>query len=102
MNTDNLCMGCMREIGREKQCPHCGFAADSVQVSPYLPIRSVVGGRYLIGKLLEYNGEGATYIAHDAQTGRTVCVREFFPLGLVKRMIDGIAVVPLTQTQDTY
>ena len=102
MNTDNLCMGCMREIGREKQCPHCGFAADSVQVSPYLPIRSVVGGRYLIGKLLEYNGEGATYIAHDGQTGKTVCVREFFPLGLVKRMINGVGVVPLSQMQDTY
>lgn len=102
MNTENLCMGCMREIGREKQCPHCGFSADSVQVSPYLPIRSVVGGRYLIGKLLEYNGEGATYIAFDDQTGRTVCVREFFPLDLVKRMIDGVTVVPLTQAQGAF
>lgn len=102
MNTDNLCMGCMHEIGREKQCPHCGFAADSVQISPYLPIRTVVGGRYVIGKLLEYNGEGATYIAYDAQGARTVCVREFFPLDLCKRTIDGVGVVPLTQTQDTY
>jgi serine/threonine-protein kinase len=92
----------MREIGREKKCPHCGFSADSVQVSPYLPIRTVVGGRYLIGKLLEYNGEGATYIAHDSQTGRTVCVREFFPLDLVKRMINGVDVVQLSQTHDTY
>lgn len=102
MNTDNLCMGCMREIGHEKQCPHCGFAADSVQISPYLPIRTVVGGRYVIGKLLEYNGEGATYIAYDVQSGRTVCVREFFPLDLVKRMIDGVGVVPLTQMQDAF
>ena len=102
MNTDNLCMGCMREIGREKQCPHCGFQADSVQVSPYLPIRTVVGGRYIICKLLEYNGEGATYIAFDTTTARTVCVREFFPLDLAKRMIDGVAVVPLTETIDLY
>ncbi len=102
MNTDNLCMGCMREIGHEKKCPHCGFAADSVQVSPYLPIRTVVGGRYVIGKLLEYNGEGATYIAFDEQTGKTVCVREFFPLDLAKRLVDGVGVVALTQTQDTF
>ncbi len=102
MNTDNLCMGCMREIGHEKKCPHCGFAADSVQVSPYLPIRTVVGGRYVIGKLLEYNGEGATYIAFDTQTAHTVCVREFFPLDLAKRTIDGVGVVPLTQTRDTF
>ena len=102
MNTDNLCMGCMREIGRDKQCPHCGFQANSLQVAPYLPIRTVVGGRYVIGKLLEYNGEGATYIAYDVSASRAVCVREFYPLGLCKRMIDGTAVMSLNETQDLY
>ena len=102
MNTDNLCMGCMREIGHEKQCPHCGFAADSIQVAPYLPIRTVVGERYIIGKMLEYNGEGATYIAFDTITQKRVCVREFFPLGLCKRMIDGIAVVPLASGEQIF
>ena len=102
MNTDNLCMGCMRPIGREKQCPHCGFQTDAVQITPYLPIRTVVGGRYVIGKLLEYNGEGATYIGYDSVTGKDVCVREFFPLGLCKRMIDGVSVVPLTDFEKVY
>ena len=102
MNTDNLCMGCMREIGREKQCPHCGFQVDSVQVSPYLPIRTVVGGRYVIGKLLEYNGEGASYIAFDTVAQCAVCVREFFPLGLVKRMLDNVQVIPLNGYEDAF
>ena len=92
----------MREIGREKQCPHCGFSADAVQVSPYLPIRTVVGERYVIGKLTEYNGEGATYTAFDTITQKRVCVREFFPLGLCKRMIDGVTVVPLASSEQIF
>ena len=62
MNTDHLCMSCMREIGDENQCPYCGFHADSPQLAPYLPLRTVVAERYLAGKLLDYNGDGATYL----------------------------------------
>ena len=51
INSDNLCMSCMKDIGTEKQCPYCGFHADSKQIEPYLPIRTVLGNRYLVGKL---------------------------------------------------
>ncbi len=94
LNTDNLCMSCMKEIGNEKQCPHCGFMTDSLQLSPYLPIRTVVGNRYIIGKLLEYNGEGATYIAWDITGKRPVTVREFLPDAIAVRKPDGILVNP--------
>ena len=50
MLTDNLCMGCMRELGEEKVCPHCGLHADFVQESPLLPLRTVINDRYIIGK----------------------------------------------------
>lgn len=79
INADDLCMGCMKEIGNLKQCPHCGFYADSPQIPPYLPIRSVVGNRYLVGKVTEYNGEGATYMGWDLSTRAAVSVREFLP-----------------------
>ncbi len=94
INTDNLCMSCMKEIGNEKQCPHCGFMTDSLQISPYLPIRTVVGNRYIIGKLLEYNGEGATYIAWDIAGKKPVTVREFMPDAIAARKPDGILVSP--------
>ena len=64
INSDNLCMSCMKDIGTEKQCPYCGFHADSKQIEPYLPIRTVLGNRYLVGKLLEYNGDGATSVSY--------------------------------------
>lgn len=94
MSADNICMGCMKEIGQhEKQCPYCGFSADSAQLSPYLPIRTVLGNRFVIGKMLEYNGEGATYIAWDSAENKSVCIREFFPATLAVRMIDGVFVM---------
>lgn len=79
INSDNLCMSCMKDIGTEKQCPYCGFHADSKQIEPYLPIRTVLGNRYLVGKLLEYNGDGATYMGLDLSTREPVNIREFFP-----------------------
>lgn len=79
ISTDNLCMSCMREIGDEKRCPHCGYYTDSAQISPYLPVRTVIANRYLVGKILEYNGEGATYIGWDLSEKKAVKIREFIP-----------------------
>lgn len=75
----------MKDIGTEKQCPYCGFHADSKQIEPYLPIRTVLGNRYLVGKLLEYNGDGATYMGLDLSTREPVNIREFFPEGIALR-----------------
>lgn len=79
ISSDNLCMSCMREIGSATKCPHCGYYADSAQISPYLPVRTVIANRYMAGKLLEYNGEGATYIGWDLAEKKAVKIREFIP-----------------------
>ncbi len=69
----------MRDIGESKQCPYCGYHADSTQIPPYLPVRTVIANRYLVGKMLEYNGEGATYIGWDLSAKKAVRIREFIP-----------------------
>ncbi|NMP36706.1 MAG: PASTA domain-containing protein [Clostridiales bacterium] len=75
----------MKDIGEEKQCPYCGFHTDSPQLPPYLPLRTVVADRYLIGRLLDSNGDGATYIGWDLEKKVTVKVREFLPDALAAR-----------------
>ena len=85
INSENLCMSCMREIGAVQQCPYCGYVVGTPQISPYLSVRSVIGNRYLVGRLLEYNGDGATYIAWDIQDKRAVTIREFLPDTLCTR-----------------
>ncbi len=94
INSDNLCMSCMKEIGNLKQCPHCGFHVDSPQIAPYLPIRTVLGNRYIVGKLLDYNGDGATYMGLDLTTRTAVNIREFFPEGLVTRDPKTFSIIP--------
>ncbi len=85
INSDNLCMSCMKEIGAEKQCPYCGFHVDSQQPADYLPVRTVIGNRYLVGKLLEFNGDGATYMGFDLTAREAVNIREYFPIGVAVR-----------------
>lgn len=85
-------MSCMKDIGTEKQCPYCGFHADSKQIEPYLPIRTVLGNRYLVGKLLEYNGDGATYMGLDLSTREPVNIREYFPEEIALRDSKTLAV----------
>lgn len=102
INSDNLCMSCMREIGSEKLCPYCGFHADSQQNSNYLPVRTVLGNRYLVGKLLEYNGDGATYIGLDLTTRETVNIREYFPKGVASRDPKTLMVSPAEGKERIY
>ncbi len=87
INSEHLCMSCMKEIGEVDQCPHCGFHVDTMQIAPYLAVRTVVANRYLVGKLLEYNGDGATYIAWDINDKKPVTIREFLPDTLATRRI---------------
>ena len=76
---DTLCMGCMKEIGDARQCPHCGFSVDTPQIAPYLPLRTQIGGRYVVGKMLSAAGDGATYIGWDRERKTAVTIREFLP-----------------------
>lgn len=86
MTADNLCMGCMKEIGNVQQCPFCGFHNDTVAPAPYLPLRTVIGGRYTVGKVISASGDGVTYIAWDNESRETVTVREFLPVDNITRL----------------
>ena len=85
MNIDNLCMSCMNELYGEKQCPRCGYYVDSPQISPYLPLKTPIGNKYIVGKMLSSNSEGATYMAYDVDRKAPVLIREFLPEKFVDR-----------------
>lgn len=85
MNIDNLCMSCMNELYGEKQCSRCGYYVDSPQISPYLPLKTPIGNKYIIGKMLSSNSEGATYMAYDIDRKAPVIIREFLPEKFVDR-----------------
>lgn len=102
ISSDNLCMSCMREIGEKKQCPYCGYHADSVQIPPYLPVRTVIANRYLVGKMLEYNGEGATYIGWDLAEKKAIKIREFIPETFTTRTSSNLTLQVMRGSENVF
>ena len=85
MEKEKLCLRCMRKIGNNTSCPYCRDESNKPQKEPYLPLKTVVGGKYLIGKVISSNGEGSTYNAFDLQAKKPVTLRELYPKGLLSR-----------------
>lgn len=79
------CPGCMKEKPEGQICPYCGFSEDADQFAPLLPLKTVIEDRYLIGRAIETNGEGVTYIGYDLTQETVVRVREYLPTGLCTR-----------------
>ncbi len=82
---DRLCMGCMNDNGGEEICPICSHNASALNPFGTLPIKARIQGKYIVGKALEINGEGITYIGWDSENNSIINIREFFPTPIAKR-----------------
>lgn len=98
----SLCMGCMREIGDHVECPSCGFDNSKGQHSPFMPYGTILHGRYIVGSVIDTNGESSRYIAFDKQTGDVVIVCEFLPMGLFERENDEINLHVKFENDDIF
>ena len=76
-----LCMGCMEPIEDEQNgvCPFCGYDDSSLNPPSYLQPKTVLDSRYIVGRLLSFNGESALYIGYDNTESTKVFIREYMP-----------------------
>lgn len=76
-----LCMGCMNQIEDHLEtCPYCGFNESTLrQESYYLDPGTIIGGKYIVGKVLSYGGHTVSYLGMDAEANRKVIVKEYLP-----------------------
>lgn len=81
-------MGCMCEKDYAGECKICGYADDGICLAAYLAPKTFLKNRYVIGKLVSYNGEAATYTAYDTTTETKVTIREYMPDALCSREKD--------------
>ncbi len=102
INTENRCLGCMNEKVMDGKCPICGYTPDEPTNPLYLKPGTMLDSRYLVGKVLDTNGEGVTYIGYDTVTAVTVHIREFLPLGLCERDTDGLTVLMLSGNEYSF
>ena len=76
-----LCMGCMKQIEDHlSTCPYCGFNERTLrQESYYLDPGTVIGGKYIVGRVLSYGGHTVSYLGMDAEKEQKVVVKEYLP-----------------------
>ena len=82
-----LCLGCMHEMpDNETICPNCGYKEDTPPAEAYyLWGGTILGQRYIVGKVLGYGGFGITYIGWDELLKRIVAIKEYFPSDFATR-----------------
>ena len=87
MGDRKYCYRCMNKYDSMLHiCPECGYDEYTQHNPMYIAPGTVLRDRYLVGVLLEYNGEGATYMCHDIATDCNVLLREYMPINLCTRV----------------
>ncbi len=93
LNTEKLCMGCMKELADSQVCAVCGFDEANYKEEKAIKLRHILADRYIVGKLVSSNGEGLTYLGYDKIENRIVRIREYFPTPIASRNEDNIKVL---------
>lgn len=91
-NVENLCLGCMKDNGGADTCPFCGYHDDHLQTAPFMPPKAWLEDRYFVGKLIDNDGEGATYMGWDNTLQAPIYIREFLPTEMTDRKIDALPI----------
>ncbi len=83
---DNLCMNCFERLTNGSVCGNCGFDNDSVSDMKYLPRKTVLSGRYIVGNVISEESDAVTYVGYDTERRCVVTVRELLPAGISNRL----------------
>ena len=83
---DGLCMNCLQQKKAQGACLHCGFDETTYAASPHhLPLRTILAGKYLVGRVLGEGGFGITYLGWDLNLDLKIAIKEYYPTGFVTR-----------------
>ena len=83
-------MGCMNPLPEGRTtCGICGYPVNGDNPPPYLPVRSILSDRYLVGQALDNSGDAAVYIGFDQVQKTPIVIREFLPDTLCEREENG-------------
>ena len=69
-------MGCMNDKTYDGPCKLCGYSDNTPNIPTYLAPKTFLADRYIVGKVISYNGEGAVYIGYDTAAGAKVTIKE--------------------------
>lgn len=101
MLTEELCMGCMSVLDEEGKC-RCGYNEDAPTDENCIPVRTIIGEKYIVGKMIRMNGEAITYIGLDKENEEKVFIQEYMPGKIAKRNDITGEVVPFSGYEAQY
>jgi len=87
-------------------CPACGYNEFAKELQPqHLRPRTILNGKYLLGRVLGQGGFGITYIGWDLNLDIKVAVKEYYPSGFVTReatSVGSATIQPFSGSQGDY
>ena len=87
MGEKRLCYGCMEFKPEDAAvCPICGYEDGTPYDPEYIAPGTLLNDRYVIGRRLGANSEGANYIGYNQSIDCRVLIREYMPQGLCTRV----------------
>ncbi|MCL2663096.1 MAG: leucine-rich repeat domain-containing protein [Oscillospiraceae bacterium] len=106
-NPQNACMSCFTQHATPTNpCPVCGYNEAAQEVPPHIMRpRTILNGKYLLGKMLGQGGFGITYIGWDLNLDIRVAIKEYYPSGFVTReatSAGSATVQPFTGSQGDF
>ena len=100
MNVGSICMNCMQGMLDENgRCSACGIAEHEIKTSNrHLAFRTIIKGKYLIGKVIGEGGFGITYLGYDLDLNARVAIKEYCPRDYAGRDVtDLVSVLPFDE-----
>lgn len=95
---DTLCLSCMKDVGEDfEYCLFCGAPKNIENQFHQLAPKSILNGRFVVGKTLGQGGFGITYAGYDVTTDEKVAIKEFYPDGGVSRQKDSYTILPYNE-----
>ena len=91
----------MSRLDENGKC-RCGYDENAPTDSACLPVRTMVGNRYLVGRMISMNGEGITYICFDTENEERAFIEEYMPQNMAKRNELTGEVIPLSGYEAQY
>ncbi len=102
MDWNRVCPACMNEYtgkgGFPEECPFCGYGYFDSNGYDVLPPRTILNGKYILGRLLKQEHREVLYLAYDLNLEVKIHIRELFPSAIVCRGQNGRTVMVKSET----
>lgn len=103
MDLNKLCTSCLNDKGDSISCSLCGWTETGETESPqHLAPRTILHGKYMLGRVLGQGGFGITYLAWDINLNRKVAIKEYLPRDFASRSPDETVVSVFSGNSKIY